>query len=75
MEPLRRWKRLGGTLEASHSALCRLSVGDEDRTSESAPAGASAEAKGFCRPARPGASWVAVWFWSRAAWVCGVSAF
>lgn len=73
MEPLRRWKRLGGTFDASHSALCRLSVGDDDRTSASAPAGASDEVKGFCRPARPGASWVAVWFWSRARGLRGIS--
>lgn len=73
MEPLRRWKRLGGTLDASHSALCRLSVGDDDSTSASAPAGAVDEAKGLCRPARPGASWVAVWFWSRARGLRGIS--
>lgn len=57
MEPLRRWKRLGGVLEASHSALCRRPP-PADEVGEVA------------RSARPGASWRPwVWMpWVRGCW-------
>lgn len=32
MEPLRRWKREGGTFEASHSALILRSDGEDPKT-------------------------------------------
>jgi len=45
MEPLRFWKRLGGTFEASHSSvLARLSAGDEERATAGSPSRMASEA-------------------------------
>lgn len=64
MEPLRRWKRLGGVLEASHSTLMRRSPEDD-----------VGELGDREKSARPGASWMvvdSVWSWCCSWWSAGL---